>query len=235
MRRFIKISFLSNEKLDKETYGRPLLSLFYNEFPKLVPEYASFTDPVNNPIPTIDKALKYWENNFGIHHFIGRRKHSVKGDWSIGKGKTKIAFIKFEYNWNNKIDWLDVFKKIQNCVKAYFGYLHFFTEPEKELGYKKGVNLYCDFRNGATGWKIEKKGIPDLGWATYFGEKYTRDLPIEKIKSEGANITPQNNGHIITLSDNISSIIKEFPELDDRRDRVKSHFPEGFFQKYTND
>jgi hypothetical protein len=234
MKRFIKISFLTNEKLEKANYGRSLLALFFNEFPDLVPEYASFTDPVNNSIPTVDDALKYW-TDMSMLQFIGRRRSTVKGSFYAGYDKDKIGDIDLEYTWNKKIDWFDVFKKVQACVKAYFGYLHFFTQEEDDLRTDRDGSAYLSFYNGAIGWKVEEKGIPDLGWATYFGKKYQEDIPISQIQKEGAIVTPQNDGHIIQLTDNIFDIHKDFKSFDEKRDRVKSHFPKGFFQEYTND
>jgi hypothetical protein len=234
MKRFVLISLVTDKKLEKENYGRSLLSLFYDRFPELKPEYASFTDPVNNPITTVNDALQYWEDS-DWPGFICKRRQTVKSEWYIGTDKNKLAHLDLEYAWNNKINWLSVFKKVQECVNAYFGYLHFFTAPEWAASRAKGLELYCEFRNGAIGWKVEEKGIPDLGWATYFGKKYQEDIPISQIQKEGAIITPQNDGHIIQLTDNIFDIHKDFKLFDEKRDRVKSHFPKGFFQEYTND
>ena len=119
--------------------------------------------------PTIVDALEYW-------HYGGfyRRRNTVAGWWSIYTNKYEALNPKFEYNWNKNIDWFGLFKQLIVLSKAYYGYVHVFTDREND-GHATGSAICC-FLRGTPSWALEKNGIPNLAWANYFGEEYVQEL-----------------------------------------------------------
>jgi len=47
-------------------------------------------------------------------------------------------------------------------------------------------------------------------------------------------MAPQGDGYMLTLTDDISSLLKDYDAFDQRRVEAKALFPEGVFQEKTN-
>lgn len=164
MKRGIDLYFLTDEYLVGKIFGKKILNLMFDEFPELTPEYSGFYDPINKSIPTVEEALKYWTDDFDAHHFISRRRSTVRGNFGVGRSRENAGWINSTYAWNKKIDWLHFFLSLQKCINAYFGYVHFYDSREKTIGFP------ADF-------KIRDLGIPDLGWGTFFGKRFLDCFP----------------------------------------------------------
>ena len=105
-KKYVLFSLVTRAKLSKESYGRKILSLFYDKYPLLAPQYANYYEPINNSVSTTEEALGYWESN----PFLCRRKNTVVGSWYISEDMNRTAWINLEYNWTPKIDWFKLFK-----------------------------------------------------------------------------------------------------------------------------
>lgn len=223
-KRYILISLITREKLIG--LGKGILSLFYEKYPLLAPQYASYVEPINKPIPTIKDALEYWD----INRVYYRRKNSTQGWWSIGESDVSLSRLKFEYNWNQDIDWFILFQQLVELSKAYFGYVHVFTDNEIEpAGMGSAISL---FLHGTASFHL-KKGIPQLGWGNYFGEEYVKEIDVNLLKKHGFEIQPLGEGYVFNITPQISDVITDYETFDNRRTLLKSLFRPDLFRKYS--
>jgi hypothetical protein len=225
-KKYILISLVTREKLTKEPYGRDILSLFYKDYQNLAPQVANFYEPINKLVPDVEAALEYWEGVPGLY----RRRNSVAGEWYISIDGDGIPLLVFEYSWNEKVSWFQLFKQLIILSGSYFGYIHVITENEREpAGLGSAVHL---FLNGVSGMHL-KKGIPQLGWGHYFGEEYVKELNLPLIKEHGFSIEPLGEGYVFHLTDQLSDVITDYDHFNDRRQLLKSLFRPGLFQNYA--
>lgn len=225
-KKYVLISLVTREKMMKEPYGRDILSLFYDQYPNLAPQAANFYEPINKSISNIESALEYWEGDPGLY----KRKKSVEGVWNVGRDIAGINCLDFRYSWNKNIDWFQLFQQLTLLSKAYFGYVHVFTENEMEpAGLGSAVSL---FLNGVTGAYL-KKGIPQLGWGHYFGEEYVKEIDNSLLKKNGFQVKPLGEGYVFNLTENLSDVIDDYEHFNERRILLKSLFRPGLFQNYA--
>lgn len=225
-KKYVLISLVSRQKITQDFYGRNILSLFYEHYPSLSPQFANFYEPVNHPIPTLEQALEYWEGDPGLY----RRKNSIVGNWYIATDGDGIFSPIFEYNWNTKINWFYIFQQLVTLSKAYFGYVHVFTENEIE-GAAAGSSISC-FLRGTPSMYL-KKGIPQLGWGHYFGEEYVKELDIPLLKKHGFSVEPLGEGYVFNLTNQLSDVITNYEYFNERRILLKSLFRPDLFQNYA--
>ena len=225
--RYVLLSLVTREKLMAEPYGRQILTLLYEQYPLLAPEFANFYDPINKPVPTVESALEYWKQE----QFICRRKKTVRmmNGW-VGSDRCEIGRITFEYSWNQKVDWFQVLQKMALVSKSYFAYVHVCGENEIE-GAGLGSAVYL-FLNGVLGMHL-KKGIPQLGWGHYFGEEYVKELDISLLKKHGFSVEPLGEGYVFNLTDQLSDVITNYEYFNERRALLKSLFRPDLFQNYA--
>ncbi|MBY0272610.1 MAG: hypothetical protein K2X02_04250 [Alphaproteobacteria bacterium] len=224
-KKYVLLSLVTHQKLTKEPYGRKILSLFYDQYPLLAPQYANYYEPVNNPVRSVREALEYWE---GVP-FLCRRKNFLVGSGRVSEDMNKVGWIKFEYNWNPKTDWFRLFQELAIITEAYFGYVHVFTEREIEpaaVGSAIG-----SFTRGTPAIQL-KKGIPNLGWAHYFGEEYVKEIDVPLLQNHGFDVQKLGEGCVFHITENLSDVIERYDEFDERRKLLKSLFRPDLFQKY---
>jgi hypothetical protein len=221
----VLISIVTRKKMTEEPYGRNILSLFYDKYPLLAPQYANFYEPINKPINNPDEALEFWEDE----EFMGRRRNAVVGSWNVSEDIDRIGRLIFEYNWDAKTDWFKLFQELIDLTEAYFGYVHVFTDREREPA-AVGSAIF-GFTRGMAGFHL-KKGIPNLGWAHYFGEEYVKELDISLLEKNGFKVQKLGDGYVFQLTDNLSDVIDNYDHFDERRKVLKSLFRPDLFQKY---
>lgn len=225
-KKYVLISLVSREEMVKEPYGRDVLSLFYEHYPNLAPQFANYYEPVNKPTSTVEEGLEYWECDPGLY----RRRISVIGSWYISSDRDSIPFLTFEYNWNEKVDWFQLFQQLVTITKSYYGYVHVFTDNEIEPAYI-GSPVYSFLRGTASIYL--KKGIPNLGWGNYFGEEYIKELDLPLIRKHGFHIEPLGEGYVLNVTEHLSDVITNYESFKERRSLLKSLFQPGIFQEYT--
>lgn len=225
-KKYILISLIIDGKMTKN-YGRTLLSFFYNNYLNLAPQFANFYEPVNKIVSSVEEAIMFWEDQ----EFLCRRKTKVKGYWGIGTDRSEIAYHHFNYTWNKSIDWYNLLQDLIKLSKAYFGYVHVFTDNEiigAYLGSPASV-----FQHGPASFHL-KKGIPQLGWGNYFGEEYVKEIDVDLLKKNGFEIKPLGEGYVFNVTPQLSDVINNYEEFDARRTLLKTLFRPGLFQKYSH-
>jgi len=224
-KKYVLLSLVTRKELPREPYGRRILSLFYDKYPLLAPQYANYYEPIDNPVNSADEALEYW----GHDPFLCRRKKSVSGWWHVSEDVSKISRMKFEYDWSVKVDWFKLFRELVTISEAYFGYVHVFTEREIEPA-AIGSSI-SGFLMGIAGFHL-KKGIPNLGWAHYFGEEYVKEIDVSLLKKHGFDVQKLGEGYVFHITENLSDVIDSYVSFDERRKLLKSLFRPDLFQKY---
>ncbi len=227
-KKYVLISLVTHQQMKRDLFGKKILSLFYEQYPTLAPQFANFHEPVNNPIKTIDEALEFWVwENFPI--FLCRRKTSIVGSWWINKDIKHIGGLRFNYNWNNNVNWHKLFNELISASKAFFGYIHVFTD--REIVPSAAGSAISSFLHGTPGHSLEK-GIPNLGWANYFGEEYVKEIDVPLLQKNGFNIQKLGDGYVFNVTANLSDVINSYDEFNERRKVLKSLFRPELFQKY---
>lgn len=224
-KKYVLLSLVTRTKLTKEPYGRGILTLFYDKYPLLAPQYANYYEPINKPINTVNEALDYWDGE-GL---LCRRKNSIVGSWYISEDMHRINWINLEYDWNTKIDWFKLFQDLTIIVKPYFGYVHVFTDREIEPA-AVGSAIGC-FTRGTPAIHL-RKGIPNLGWAHYFGEEYVKEIDVALLQKHGFNVQQFGEGYLFHITDKLSDVIDDYEHFNERRKELKSLFRSDLFQKY---
>ncbi|MBA3814656.1 MAG: hypothetical protein H0X26_09310 [Alphaproteobacteria bacterium] len=225
-KKYVLISLVTRKKMNQEPYGRKILSLFYDHYSELAPQYANFYEPINKPVNTVEGALAFWEDEM----FLCRRRNLVAGWWHVSEDISKVGRIKFEYDWNKKVDWFKLFYDLVMISEAYFGYVHVFTEREIEPA-AIGSSISA-FQMGAAGFHL-KKGIPQLGWAHYFGEEYVKEIDVPLLQKHGFDVQKFGEGYVFHITDKLSDVIDNYEHFDERRKLLKSLFRPTLFQKYA--
>ena len=224
-KKYVLLSLVTRKELPKEPYGRKILSLFYDIYPLLAPQYANYYEPVNNQVNSAAEALEYW----GYDPFLCRRKNTIVGSWYISEDMNKITWVNLEYNWSPKVDWFKFFKELISATSVYFGYVHVFTEREIEpaaVGSAIG-----SFTRGTPAIQL-KKGIPNLGWGNYFGQEYVKEIDVSLLKKHGFDVQKLGEGYVFHITENLSDVIDSYVSFDERRKLLKSLFRPDLFQKY---
>lgn len=224
-KKYVLLSLVTHKKLTKDPYGRRTLSLFYDQYPLLAPQYANFYEPINKPINTVEEALDYWEGD----PFLCRRKNSIAGWGDVGSDRIGINCIIFGYNWSLQINWFKLFQELVTVTEAYFGYVHVFTDREIEPA-AVGSAIDC-FIGGTPGVHL-KKGIPNLGWAHYFGEEYVKEIDVPLLQKHGFEVQKLGEGYLFHITDNLADVINDYDYFNERRKLLKSLFRPDLFQKY---
>lgn len=221
----ILISLVTQEDTSTVDYGRRILSVLYDHYPKLSPEIADFYEPVRNQVSNVDEALEYWND------MIWKRKHAVKGEGTIShKDVYGMGRLRFDYQWNKTIDWLDCFQRLIEASKAEFAYIHLFTEPE--IFPAVFASPEHDFQLGVSENSL-KNGIPNLGWANYFAGTYADKVDVDLLEANGFEAQKLGRGYLLNITPKVDDVLNDFQTFSERRETLKSLFTDGVFAPWN--
>lgn len=246
----IQISIVTAFDTTSWQFGRGILTNICATDLRLVPEFVgnseplkcSFTDiasvePIWAPIATIDgpqgRVWVPWDCLWKRTKSVKNRGIMIHTKTDVS-GKLRPGWLKIAADADKKINWFDLFKRLCQVARPSFATLHLFTDRETRPG-AFGVSeqeevAADDFLTGAPAATLEKRGIPNLAWATYFGTSYATDMDASVLNSHGYYIEQIAEGNVLTLTDNIFDVQTGFDEFSVRRRGAKEHFRSGMFQ-----
>lgn len=90
-----------------------------------------------------------------------------------------------------------------------------------------GGSLYCEFRAGELNSFVS--GLTNLGWASWFGGEYAKEINEETISAAGFPIQKIGDGYLVQVTENINDVVDDFRMFSNRRAELKSLFRDGLF------
>jgi hypothetical protein len=200
----------------EEFLGR-LLAINY-----LAPEFVGNSEPINTRIAVASDALPCWTRS----PFLWRRKHKFVSQGSVHHtGGYGSGAIILDAMYDQSFDWKAIFELLIQCANAHYGYLHLATDYERSHSLLDPIDAY-NFFLGAFAKKVEN-GFMDLGWANYFGARWIDGICCDDISDICGNM---GNGYLITLTENIGDVYRNYEAFEGKRQIAKEAFRRGFFR-----
>lgn len=189
----------------------------------------------------------------------------VGAEWSrtgplAGRGSVKFRpdvdhsrydTLSIEFNYDPKIDWYGLFKRLVDICQPAYGMLHLFTDSE--LSRYEGKD-YLECFNGPlvgedsfTSWKTSEgtwrrldkwqlaerrtyRFLPQLSWANYFGLEFDGEVDAMRRRAVAEADQGIENGRFLHITESISDVLGRSELFDAKRERLKSYFSDGFFR-----
>ena len=220
--------------------GRKFMKTLCEVDPRLQPEQVAFSEEYKDPFISIDDFAENWWRSGGAmtlgDRYVGE---AVFGPfWRRKSGLTNRGFVKhadlrdprylipstvwFQSRWNKIVDFERLFEGWVKLTSPDIGMLHLFTEPEQG---RRDSN-YKDFQLGYFGRPEE--GVPNLGWAMVFGERYDGMYDKSGIVSAGYSVSELGNATIIRVTDKLGDVFENFDNFSLRRANLRSYFRPDF-------
>lgn len=222
--------------------GRKVLSAFCETDERLVPEYLWQWETCIGEFETVEQCRESWA------WMTQLRAHGSKHDFPLGLGWRRKKTVRYQAEmkhsannalgrWNGgslsvfaaphkTVDWLPVFRRVCDALTPTFGLLHYFVPVEDAEGTGTAASY---FRGGVIPSKGMPKCIPNIGWATFFGQEFSENVRAEEIAGAGFAVDKLNDGYLIRITDNINDVADRYPYFSNRRAQLKKFFPADFF------
>lgn len=224
------------------TFGKQLLELFSNFDSRLAPQTISVWG---------DKVADFSEIEDARRHWAGLRQIRVDGSLSefhIGAGWHRMLTTRYQAEIKHEsrdirgclipatlsvyakphkaIDWHGFTNLLYELTEAQYGFAHLYRDAHlrADLSEAREPSWITDQRTPTT--------VPQLGWSTYFGQPYLNMVSTLVGQSQNVNIAKIGDGYSITLTDSILDVADDFEEFNRTRAKVKTCFPEDFFDIY---
>lgn len=184
--------------------------------------------------------------------FHWRRSSAIKSQGSVifssvMGSKSKVSRVLFESNFGKDINWVDFFREWCDVTSPVAAVLHPFIKEDgphskrkdvREYSYEEEVSqqawsrflrgdIYTEFRAGELNSAVT--GLTNLGWATYLGDEFAREVNVQAIKAAGFLVSEIGGGYIIQISEKLGNVIGQYPSFSERRSQLKSLFRPGLF------
>ncbi|WP_197429996.1 MULTISPECIES: hypothetical protein [Stenotrophomonas] len=101
--------------------------------------------------------------------------------------------------------------------------LHLFTAPE--LG---PSDINGSFQIGSFNSALNPE-IPDIGWSMFYGDEFCREVDQGRINSAGFSVESFGEGYLLTVTDEISDVMNDFPLFYRRRAELGHLFRNDLF------
>ncbi|MHC2460663.1 hypothetical protein ACVMIX_007367 [Rhizobium leguminosarum] len=222
--------------------GREVLSAFCETDERLMPEHLYQWETCIGEFETVEQCKDSWAWIAEVRANGSKHEFPLGLGWRRKKAVRYQAEIKHSGNnalgrWNGgdlsvyaaphkTVDWLPVFRRACNALTPTFGLLHYFT-PIEDAGRPGTAEGYF------SGGIIPRKGMPErianIGWATFFGGEFAKDVKAEQIAEAGFAIEKVGDGYLARITDNINDVADNYPHFSKQRAELKKLFPDDFF------
>jgi len=246
MKNYILLSLNTNVDTTSWHYGKTMLELMRKTDERLIPQFISDNgDRVNIPYKDVTSCEKHWTATGQLRgvnggwtdfplQFAMKRKNAIKYTGTVDhterigpKSELMAGCVKFQFQPNKKIAWLDLLREYCDVFEPKFAMLHLFTEPE--LDRCVAISPEGSFRRGPVSRTLSRSGIPNLAWATYFGSEYIDDIDEKKLMAQGFSVEKIGNGYLVVITEDIFDIEKDFIKFSVTRNLAKKQFKNDMF------
>ena len=220
----ILLSFLVDEQTESNQFGQLLLNLMFH-IKELSPEFVGNSEPIENPVDSINDAIIYWSEN----PFMWRRRHRIISSGYVHHtGVYGAGSVILDATYNASFEWCDLFHNLVSLTNPSYAYLHLVTEHER-ASTELGVAEMQQFSLGALA-KTVNQGFIELGWANYFGEKWRDSIDMQRLTESSSKIIVSDRGILFKITENLEDINSDYAAFAARRRVVKSAFSPGVFR-----
>ena len=180
---------------------------------------------VTGPAGTLELIMPFhWKRNSTL-------KSSGTADFAKRNiaGKLNCGGINILSDFDGKTDWLKLFKTTCELMEPVGGVLHLLTEPEiRRHPQIQGITspYYLPVQSDV----FEAQKMPNIAWATYFGEPLRKEVDAEKLRAHGYYVEELAGGYLILMSEKLSDLVDDFWTFSQRRAELKKLFRPGFFR-----
>jgi hypothetical protein len=220
----IVISLLTDTETRPIEFGRRVAEVVYGRR-EITPEFVNTFEPINRPGSSVEDLLALWPND-PVHW--RRRRPQCLGTVYHRNSRSDAALIIHCKSPDVSQDWLGLFADLAEAWAAYYGFLHLFTDEQMEPS-AIGSGGSQDFYLGAFSHDFDR-GLPDMGWASYFGRKQRSELDEARIAAAGFEVRPSRAGAIVLTTSNLRDIADGLEGFTARRSTLKSLFRPGLFR-----
>lgn len=222
----VLISLVSDKISENRDFSEKITEVLWNFDGKISPQFMNYFEPIDVIVKNKEDFVDFWTKCTGS--ILARRSHSVKNEFYASfNGPHHMGRISIRFQWNARLDWLSLFRALAENADAEFGYLHVFRDPEARGGVM-GSPHYSFWIGVASVYLKEHYGIPNLGWATWFGGKYSDVPDVEKLKDQGYWVEDLKGGKLLQITEKFSDVIRDFPMFSARRAQARACFPNKF-------
>lgn len=159
--------------------------------------------------------------------------------------------LSIEFNYDPKIDWYGLFQRLVEICKPAYGMLHLFTELELSRSEAKdhlerfdgplvGEGSFTSWKTSLGSWRAPDRWqlaerrtyrfLPQLSWANYFGSEFDGVIDAVRRNAMADGTHGDKDERFLRITEAISDVVDQPEIFDAKRERLKSHFPEGFFR-----
>ncbi|WP_211468257.1 hypothetical protein [Collimonas silvisoli] len=246
----IRLSITTRLDTTRWEFGKQVLEAFCETDPRLVPEYFDNVEAIKKQFNGIAACEEYWApevvmdagsygRTFTKWNSMWRRVKAVKSRGEMHhtlvnqRGQLHLGWLTFDADGDRKVDWAGLFHRLCVLAQPKFATLHLFTDIETRRGaFGTAVETDIaadDFVTGPHGMTLEKRGIPNLAWATFFGEDYAAEVDMQKLCAQGFEVEAIGQGFLVTLTPKLFDVVENFALLSARRTMLKKLFRPGLF------
>ncbi len=238
----IRISLVTNIETVDWSFGRQVLEVICATDPRLVPENFDNDEKITTAFDGIDACERLWApevimdaGSYGrvITRWdaMWKRKATVKSRGHMchtlvnQRGERKPGRLTVDAESHRKIDWLRLFRQLCEISDPIFGTLHLITEVEASVGAfgldENALVAADQFLSGPPAIVLDRAGIPNLAWATFFGAQYASELDVTKLRANGYQVEEVGRGYLIVLTSDIFDVADNFSKFSERRSEFK--------------
>ena len=243
---YVLITLLTEKETMDWSLGEEFLGSFNRLDKRLEPEfYSNAEEKINAKFSGVADCEGFWaplaKANFEGKkftyplNFCWKRKRVAKSEGVVShtrrvgpKNRKQLGRVKLKISpVRGDINYLEVLQEWCKIFEASFGMLHLFTEPE--LGPAKFKSPENKFRLGPVGRVLQEDGIPNLAWATYFGDNLANEVDVQALQNMGVAVEGIANGYLIQTTNDLFDVEKNYSEFEKARSEIKSTFKEEVF------
>ena len=240
----IHISHSTEINTQEWVVGKSLLSAFVDVDERLFPEKMFLWEEAIGEFKGVDETERFWTTtakmqagSMSFDFPVGlrwKRARPSKYDAEIRHAHKNLkgALIDGRFNLyahqNRKVNWAALFEKSCVALRPRFASMHIFA-PAEMAAY--GVDPVQDSFVAGLDSYGEMSPVADIAWATFFGEKYEKEVPVERIASAEFRIKKLGGGHLVEVTESIFDVVDDPEKFQLRAMELKSLFRDGFFKR----
>ncbi len=218
-----------------KTDGKTVLLFVATAYPELAPQKYNYVAPLKLDfnINQIDAVVARWEDGL----FWKRKNPDLQGQlWRSWRPDLHSSLVvELESGDPEKLRMDRLLGDASNLLGAHFAFMHVLN-PAEIIQTRMNGTIGClnpakqEYYLSVTSHDL-KRYVPNLYWATVFGEPYVDLVGRERMLSSPAPIVKElpYGGIYIQLSDSISDMLKAYERLDAIRQNVKMHLGNNIF------
>ena len=213
---------LTREGIRSPESGRKLLNLLYDRYPRVSPEFLGAYEPLRARFDraSLENISDWWQPYVVLWK---RRKPSAAAILSFGaKAKHDLLLLTLDSRTLADEELRSLVEDIVALTRADLAYVYPVVDQEAEMLDRR--EQLMAFILGMNNRDI-RKGIPDLGWLTLFGEPYIQLFSAHRLLSSPvARAVQLSSGHIeVQVCASPHDFARQFAACDEIRMSAKRH------------